>query len=115
MKALLVLGLLLGFGFPANEASGQTAACRKALAAHNRAVAAFLHANVALGPVNLVPTCTALNALFNARKRKDATQKAVRSACPARTIRTDDTTQWKKFLEAERTRIEECKLGTRKP
>jgi hypothetical protein len=115
MKALLVVGLLLGVGFTANEATGQTATCRKALAAYKSAVAAFLHATVALGPVNLVPTCTALNTLFKARKRKDATQKAVRSACPARTIRTDDTSQWKKFLEAERTRIEECKLWMTRP
>jgi hypothetical protein len=115
MKALLVVGLLLGVGFPVSEATGQTAACRKALAAYKGAAAAFLHATVSLGPFNLVPTCTALDALLNARKRKDATQKRVRSACPAGTIRTDDTSQWKKFLEVEKTRIDECKLRTTKP
>jgi hypothetical protein len=82
MKALLVVGLLLGVGFPVNEATGQTAACRKALAAYKGANEAFIHATVALGPAGLVPTCTALDALFDARKRKDATQKGVRSACP---------------------------------
>ena len=110
MKALLVVGLLLGVGLPVNEATGQTAACRKALAAYRGAVEAFVHATVALGPANLLRTCTALDALFNARKRKDATQKRVRSACPAGTIRTDDTSQWKQFLQVERTRIAECKL-----
>ena len=29
---------------------------------------------------------------------------------PSRTIRTDDTSQWKRFLQVERTRIAECKL-----
>ena len=115
MKALLVVGLLLGVGFPVNEATGQTAACRKALAAYKGANEAFIHATVALGPAGLVITCTALDALFDARKRKDATQKRVRSACPAGTIRTDDTSQWKKFLEVEKTRIDECKLPTTKP
>jgi hypothetical protein len=115
MKALLVVGLLLGVGSPVNEATGQTAACRDALAAYKGAVEAFIHATVALGPANLVPTCTALDALFNARKRKVTTQKRVRSACPAGTIRTDDTSQWKQFLEVEKTRIEECKVLTRKP
>jgi hypothetical protein len=110
MKALLVVVLLLGVGLPVNEATGQTAACRKALAAYRGAVEAFVHATVALGPANLLRTCTALDALFNARKRKDATQKRVRSACPAGTIRTDDTSQWKRFLQVERTRIAECKL-----
>ena len=115
MKALLVVGLLLGAGFPVNGATAQTAACRKALAAYKGAVDAFVHATVALGPANLVQTCTVLDALFNARKRKDATQKSVRSACPAGTLRTDDTGQWKKFLEVEKTRIEECKVKTTKP
>jgi len=115
IKALLVVGLLLGIGFPVNEATGRTAACRKALGAYKNAVEAFLHATVALGPANLVQTCTVLDALFNARKRKDATQKSVRSACPAGTLRTDDTGQWKKFLEVEKTRIEECKVKTTKP
>jgi hypothetical protein len=115
MKALLVVGLLLGVGFPVNEATGQTAACRKALAAYKGANEAFIHATVALGPAGLVPTCTALDALFDARKRKDATQKGVRSACPAGTIRAEDTSQWKKFLEVEKTRIEECKVQTKKP
>jgi hypothetical protein len=111
MKALLVVGLLLGVGFPMNEATGQTAACRKALAVYKSAAEAFLHATVSLGPANLVPTCTALDALLNARKRKDATQKRVRAACPAGTIRTEDTRQWKQFLETEKTRIEECNVG----
>jgi hypothetical protein len=115
MKALLVVGLSFGVGFPVNEATGQTAACRKALAAYQGAVEAFVHATVALGPANLVRTCTALDALFNARKRKDATQKRVRSACPAGTIRPDDTSQWKQFLRVEKTRIEECKVQTTKP
>ena len=88
MKALLAVGLLLGVGFPVNEATGQTAACKKALAAYKSANDAFIHATVGLGPAGLVPTCTALDALFNARKRKDATQKGVRSACPAGTIRS---------------------------
>ena len=114
MKALLVVGLLLGVGIPVNEATGQTAACTKALAAYKGAVEAFLHANVSLGPTNLVPTCTALDALFNARKRKGAAQKHVRSVCPAGMIRTDDTRQWKQFVEAEKTRIEECKVGRRR-
>lgn len=111
MKALLVVGLLLGVGFPVNEATGQTAACRKALAAYKGAVEAFLHATVTLGPTNLVPTCTALDALFIARKRKDAAQKGVRSACPAGMMGKDDTRQWRQFVEAEKTRIEECKVG----
>jgi hypothetical protein len=111
MKALLVVSLLLGVGFPMNEATGQTAACRKALAANKSAAEAFLHATVSLGPANLVPTCTALDALLNARKRKDATQKRVRAACPAGTIRTEDTRQWKQLLETEKTRIEECNVG----
>jgi hypothetical protein len=115
MKALLVVGLLLGVGFPVTEATGQTATCRKALAAYKEAGEEFLLATVVLGPFNLVPTCTALGALLNARKRKDATQKRVRSACPAGTIRRDDISEWKKFLEAEKTRIEECKLRTTKP
>ena len=110
MKALLVAGLLLGFVFPVNEATGRTAACRDALAAHKGAADAFLHATVTLGPANLVPTCTALYALFKARKRKDTTQKRVRSTCPAGTIRSDDTGQWKRFLEVEKARIEECKV-----
>jgi len=113
MKALLVVGLLLGVGFPVNEARGQTAACRKALAAYKSAAEAFLHATVSLGPANLVPTCTTLDALLNARKRKDATQRGVRAACRAGTIRTEDTRQWKEYLEAEKTRIEECKVGRR--
>ena len=91
MKVLLVVSLLLGIGFPVNEATGRTAACRKALGAYKNAVEAFLHATVALGPANLVQTCTVLDALLNARKRKDSTQKRVRSACPAGTIRTNDT------------------------
>ena len=115
MKALLVVGLLLGVGFPVNEARGQTAACRKALAAYKGANEALIHATVALGPAGLVRTCTALDALFDARKRKDVTQKRVRSACPAGTIRADDISQWKKFLELEKTRIEECKVQTKKP
>ena len=110
MRALLVVGLLLSVGFPANEATAQTATCKKVLAAYKGANEAFIHATVALGPAGLVPTCTALDALFDARKRKDATQKRVRSACPAGTIRTDDTSQWKRFLQVERTRIAECKL-----
>jgi hypothetical protein len=114
MKALLVFGLLLGVGFPVNEAAGQTPACRKALAAYQSAVEAFVHATVALGPANLVRTCTSLDALFSARKLKEAAQKRVRSACPASAMRTDDTRQWKKFLEVEKTRIEECKVQTRK-
>jgi hypothetical protein len=114
MKALLVVGLLLGVGFSVNEATGQTAACRKALAAYRSANEAFIHATVGLGPAGLVPTCTALDALFNARKRKDATQKRVRSACPAGAIRTEDTSHWKKFVEVEKTRIEECKVQKRR-
>jgi hypothetical protein len=54
MKVLLVVGLLLGIGFPVDDATGQTAACRKALGAYKSAVVAFLHATVALGPANLV-------------------------------------------------------------
>jgi len=115
MKALLVVGLLLGVGFPVNGATAQTAACRKALAAYKGAVDAFVHATVALGPANLVRTCTALDALLNARKRKDSTQKRVRSVCPAGTIRTNDTSQWKQFLAVEKTRIEECKGLRAKP
>jgi hypothetical protein len=114
MKALLVAGLLLCVVFPLNQARGQTAACRKALAAYKGAAEAFLHATVSLGPANLVPTCTALDALLNARKRKDAAQNGVRSACPASTVGTDDTRQWKQFVEAEKTRIEECKVGRRR-
>jgi hypothetical protein len=114
MKALLVVGLLLCVSFPVNEATGQKA-CRDALAAYKRAADAFLHATVVLGPANLVPTCTALDALLKARKGKDITQRRVRSACPAGTIRTDDPRQWKQFLEVEKTRIEECKVQTRKP
>ena len=87
MKALLVVGSLLGIAFPVNEAAGQTAGCRKALAAHKDAVEAFIHAMVALGPGNLVRTCTALDALVKAGKRKDITEKRVRSACRAGTIR----------------------------
>ena len=115
MKALLVVGLLLGVASPVNEATGQTAACRKALAAYKGAVEAFIHATVALGPANLVRTCTALDALVKAGKRKDTTQKRVRSACRAGTIRRDDTSQWKQVLEVEKTRIEECRVPTRKP
>ena len=114
-KVLLVVGLLLGVASPLNEAAGQTAACRKALAAHKDAVEAFIHATVALGPANLVRTCTALDALVKAGKRKDTTQKRVRSACRAGTIRRDDTSQWKQVLEVEKTRIEECRVPTRKP
>jgi hypothetical protein len=106
MKALLVVGLLLCVSFPVNEATGQTAACRDALAAYRRAADAFLHATVVLGPANLVPTCTALAALLKARKRKDITQRRARSACPAGTVRTDDPRQWKQFLEVEKTRID---------
>ena len=113
MKALLVAGLSLGVVFPANEATGRTAACRDAVAAYKGAADAFLHATVALAPANLVQTCTALNALLNARKRKDTAQKRVRSACPPGTIRTDDTDQWKRFLEVEKARIEECKARRR--
>ena len=72
-------------------------------------------ATVALGPAGLLPTCTALDALFDARKRKDATQKGVRSACLAGSIRADDTSQWKQFLEVEKARIEECKVQMKKP
>ena len=115
MKALLVVGLLLGVGFPVNEATGQTSACRKALAAYKGANEAFIHATVALGPGGLVPTCRALDTLFDARMRKDATQKGVRSACPAGTIRADDTSQWKKFVEVEKARVEECKVQMKKP
>jgi hypothetical protein len=115
MKPLLVVGLLLGLTFSVNEAMGQTAACRKALAAYKGAVEAFVHATVALGPANLVRTCTALDALVKAGKRKDTTQKRVRSACGAGTIRKDDTSQWKQVLEVEKTRIEECRVPTRKP
>src|SRR5262245_45523815 len=114
MRALLVVGLVLGVGFPVDEATGQTAACRKALAVYKGAAEAYLHATVSLGPMNLVPTCTALDVLFNARKLKDAAQKSVRSACPAGTIRRDDTRQWKEFVEAEKSRIEECKGGRRR-
>jgi hypothetical protein len=114
VKALTVVGLLLGVGFPIHEATGQTAACRKALAAYKGAAEAFLHATVSLGPANLVPTCTALDALLSARKRKDATEGRVRAACPAGPIRTEDTRQWKEFLEAEKTRIEECRVGRRR-
>jgi len=110
MKALLVAGLLLAVVFPANEATGRTAACRDALKAYKRAADAFLHATVTLAPANLVQTCTALRALFNARKRKDAAEGGVKSACPAGTIRTDDTDQWKRFLNVEKARIEECKV-----
>ena len=78
MKALLVVGLLLGVASPVNEATAQTAACRKALAAYKGAVEAFMHATVALGPANLVRTCTALGALVKAGKRKETTQKRVR-------------------------------------
>jgi len=115
MKALLVVGLLLGVASPVNEATGQTAACRKALAAYKGAVEAFIHATVALGPANLVRTCTALDALVKAGKRKDATHKRVRSACRAGAIRRDNTSQWKQVVEIEKTRIEECKAHTRKP
>jgi hypothetical protein len=115
VKALLVVGLLLGVASPLNEAAGQSATCRKALAAYRGAVEAFIHATVALGPGNLVRTCTALDALVKAGKRKDITQKRVRSACPAGTIRRDDTSQWRQVLEVERTRIEECRVPTRKP
>ena len=114
MKALLVVGSLLGIASPVNEATAQTAACRKALAAYKGAVEAFIHATVALGPANLVRTCTALDALVKAGKRKDTTQKRVRSACGAGAIRRDDTSQWKQVLEAEKTRIEECMLQTKK-
>ena len=113
MKAPVVVGLLLAVGFPVTEAMGQTAACRKALAAYKSAAEGFLHATVSLGPANLVPTCTALDTLLNARKRKDAAERGVRAACPAGTIRRDGTRQWKEFLEAEKTRIEECKTGRR--
>ena len=115
MKALLVVGSLLGIAFPVNEAAGQTAACRKALAAYKGAVEAFIHATVALGPANLVRTCTALDALVKAGKRKDITQKRVRSVCGAGAMRRDDTSQWKQVLEVEKTRIEECRVPTRKP
>jgi hypothetical protein len=110
MKALLVAGLLLGVVFPVNEATGRTAACSNALTAYKGAADAFLHATVTLAPANLVATCTALRALFHARKRKDTMQKRVRSACPAGTIGTDDSGQWKRFLEVEKARIEECKV-----
>ena len=53
MKALLVVGLLLGVASPLNEAAGQSAACRNALAAYKSSVEAFIHATVALGPANL--------------------------------------------------------------
>jgi hypothetical protein len=115
MKARLVVGLLLGVASPLNEAAGQTAACRKALAAYKGAVEAFIHATVALGPANLVRTCTALDALVKAGKRKDTTQKRVRSVCGAGVIKRDDTSQWRQVLEVERTRIEECRVPTRKP
>jgi hypothetical protein len=114
MKPLLVVGLLLCVGFPVNQATGQTAACRKALAAYQSAAELFLHATVSLGPANLVPTCTALDTLLSARKRKDAAQRRVGAACPAGTIRREDTRQWKEFLEAEKTRIQECKVGRRR-
>ena len=113
MKALLVVGLL-GVASPLNEAAGQSAACRNALAAHKDAVEAFIHATVALGPANLVRTCTALDALVKAGKRKDTTQKRVRSVCGAGAIRRDDTSQWRQVLEVEKTRIEECRVPTRK-
>ena len=116
IKALLVVGLLLGIGFPVNEATGQNRQPVGRLSGHTKALLRhFSHATVALGPANLVQTCTVLDALFKARKRKEATLKSVRSACPAGTIRTDDTGQWKKFLEVEKTRIEECKVKTTKP
>jgi hypothetical protein len=111
MKALFVVGFLLGL---VNEARGQTAACRSALAAYSGAADAFLHATVVLGPANLVPTCTALNALLDAGKRKDRARKRVRLACPASTMRTDDSREWKQFLEVEKTRIAECKVGKTK-
>lgn len=114
MRALVLLGLLLGVGLPMNAAMGQTAACRKAVAAYKSASEAFLHATVSLGPAILVPTCTALDTLLNARKRKDATQRGVRAVCPAGTLRREDTRQWNQFLEAEKTRIEECKVGRRR-
>ena len=114
MKALVVVGLLLGIASPLNEAAGQSAACRKALAAHKDAVEAFIHAMVALGPANLVRTCTALDALVKAGKQKDTTQKRVRSVCRAGAIRRDETSQWKQILEVEKTRIEECRVQTRK-
>ena len=88
----------------------------KALAAYKGAVEAFIHATVALGPANLVRTCTALDALVKAGKRKDTTQKRVRSACVG-AIRKDDTSQWKQVLEVEKTRIEQCTRtrGSRNP
>jgi hypothetical protein len=114
MKALVVAGLLLGVGFPLTEATGQTAACRKALAAYRSAADAFLYATVTLGPASLVPTCTALDALLNARKGKDAAERRVRATCPTGAIKAEDTRQWKQFLEAEATRIAECKAGRRR-
>ena len=82
MKGLLAVGLLLGVGFPVNEATGQTAACKKALAAYKSANEAFIHATVGLGPAGLVPTCTALDALFNARKRKELRKRALDQHAP---------------------------------